>query len=159
MRKALGLLTKSPSFSMPSMRPWRQLISCWPLTDLAFRAWRSLMTKPTRVGFDVPYRARMDTHFAAWLSALMIAYDTLSWRFNEVGFRFLAASDNANQQLVETSFDGRRSIMTRASSSPRDLLKLPAYNFYEILRLLGDRHGTFIEGSEEYFPNSELFHI
>jgi hypothetical protein len=51
-----------------------------------------------------------------------------------------------------------RSIMTRASASTRDLFKVPVYNFYEILRLLGDQHGSFITGSEHYYPNSELFH-
>jgi hypothetical protein len=88
----------------------------------------------------------------------MIAYDALSSRFSEPGFRFLAASDNANQHLIRAAFDGRRSIMTRASPSTRDLFKVPVYNFYEILRLLGDQYGTLVTGSENYFPNSELFH-
>jgi hypothetical protein len=88
----------------------------------------------------------------------MIAYDALSSRFSESGFRFLAASDNANQHLIRTTFDGRRSIMTRASTSTRDVFKVPAYNFYEILRLLGDQHGTLLTGNEHYFPHSELFH-
>src|SRR5204863_1739201 len=102
---------------------------------------------------------RLDERFAAWLCALMIAYDGLSARYSKAGFRFFAASDNANQQLVQTAFDGRRSLCTRASKSARDLLKLPVFNFYEILRLLGDRHGTFIDGGENFFPNSELFHV
>ena len=112
-----------------------------------------------RVGFNIPYQARMDERFAAWLCALMVAYNGLSARFSAAGLRFLAASDNANQHLVQGSFDGRRSICTRASSSPRDLLKLAVFNFYEILRLLGDRHGRFVAGAETLFPNSELFHI
>jgi hypothetical protein len=89
----------------------------------------------TRVGFNIPYQPRMDERFAAWLCALMIAYDGLSARFSAAGLRFLAASDNANQHLVQGSFDGRRSICTRASNSPRDLLKLAVFNFYEIVRL------------------------
>jgi hypothetical protein len=112
-----------------------------------------------RVGFNIPYQARMDERFAAWLAALMIAYDGLSTRFANAGFRFHAASDNANQQLVRTSFDGRRSICTRASASARDLIKLPVFNFYEILRLLGDRHGRFVIGGGSVFPQSELFHL
>ena len=112
-----------------------------------------------RVGFNVPYMARMDHRFSAWLCSLMIAYDQLNNRFNSAGFRFLAASDNANQQLVRTAFDGRRSIMTRASSSARDLIKLPVFNFYEILRLLGNRHGRPVSGSEYVYPNSQLFHL
>ena len=111
-----------------------------------------------RVGFNIPYQARLDERFAAWLCALMIAYEGLSARYSQAGFRFFAASDNANQQLVQTAFDGRRSLCTRASQSPRDLIKLPVFNFYEILRLLGDRHGSFVTGGESYFPNSELFH-
>jgi hypothetical protein len=112
-----------------------------------------------RVGFNIPYAARMDERFAAWLAALMIAYDGLSARYAKAGFRFHAASDNANQQLVRTSFDGRRSIGTRASASARDLIKLPVFNFYEILRLLGDRHGAIVAGGESIFPQSELFHL
>jgi hypothetical protein len=111
-----------------------------------------------KVGFDIPFEPRMDERFPAWLSGVMIAYDALSSRFSEPGFRFLAASDNANQHLIRAAFDGRRSIMTRASPSTRDLFKVPVYNFYEILRLLGDQYGTLVTGSENYFPNSELFH-
>jgi hypothetical protein len=111
-----------------------------------------------RVGFNIPYQARMDERFAAWMCAVMIAYDGLSSRFRRDGLRFVAASDSANQQLVRTAFDGRRSLCTRASGSARDLLKLPIFNFYEILRLLGDRHGTIVAGSGSLFPSSELFH-
>jgi hypothetical protein len=111
-----------------------------------------------KVGFDIPFEPRMNERFPAWLSGVMIAYDGLSTRFRESGFRFLAASDNANQHLIRATFDGRRSIMTRASASTRDLFKVPVYNFYEILRLLGEQHGSWLDGHEHYFPNSELFH-
>jgi hypothetical protein len=111
-----------------------------------------------KVGFDIPFEPRMNERFPAWLSGVMIAYDALSARFRESGFRFLAASDNANQHLIRATFDGRRSIMTRASASTRDLFKVPVYNFYEILRLLGEQHGSLLDGNEHYFPNSELFH-
>jgi hypothetical protein len=33
------------------------------------------------------------------------------------------------------------------------------FNYYEILRLLGDRHGTLVSGSEYVYPNSQLFHL
>ena len=89
----------------------------------------------------------------------MIAYDGLSTRYVQHRMRFHAASDNANQQLVLNSFDGRRSIMTMASSSPRDLLKVAAFNAYQVLPLLGAAHGSTIEGTETLFPNSELLHL
>jgi hypothetical protein len=111
-----------------------------------------------KVGFDIPFEPRMDERFPAWLSAVMIAYGALSSRYSESGVRFLAASDNANQHLIRAPFDGRRSVMTRASASTRDLFKVPAYNFYELLRLLGNRYGTPVTGGEHCFPNSELFH-
>lgn len=112
-----------------------------------------------RVGFDIPFEARMDERFSAWLCSLAIAYDALNAVYAGDGFRFVAASDNANQQLVRESFDGRRSIMTAASASPRDLLKLPVFNLYEVLRLLEGVHGTIESGANAFFPNSDLFHL
>src|SRR5262249_35421712 len=78
------------------------------------------------------------------------------------GFRFMAASDDAHLDLVTGCFDGIRSTMTLASASSavlesRDLLKVPVYNFYELLRLLGDRHGSFISGSNNYYPHTDFF--
>jgi hypothetical protein len=75
--------------------------------------------------------------------------------------------------FAPAAFGQQRSIMTAASTGglanmnswgsevcPIDLLKVPVYNFYELLRLLGDRHGTFLSGSSNYYPhNSDLFHI
>jgi Glycosyl hydrolases family 39 len=100
-----------------------------------------------KVGFDVPFEPRMTEAFPAWLTGLAIAYDALSSEFAEHDIRFMAASDDANLQPVMNTFDGRRSIMTRASSSLGDLFKVPVFNFYELLKLLGDRHGTFITGA------------
>ncbi|WP_227377862.1 GH39 family glycosyl hydrolase [Haladaptatus halobius] len=111
-----------------------------------------------RLGFNTPYEPRMTEQFPAWLSAVSIAYDALSQQYSANNIRFLAASDNANQQLIQESFGGRRSILTRTSRSPTDLFKIPAYNYYELLRLLGNRHGTFVRGSEYYFPKTDLFH-
>jgi hypothetical protein len=112
-----------------------------------------------RVGFNIPFEARMSERYAAWMCAVAIAYDTLSARFADMRLRFHAASDNANLQLVRASFDGRRSIATRASAAAGDLIKLPVFNFYEILRLLGDRHGSILAGAENLFPETELFHL
>jgi hypothetical protein len=70
----------------------------------------------------------------------------------------------------EISFGQQRSIMTAASSwdpgtpsaplCAQDLLKVPVYNFYELVRLLGDQHGVFISGQNNFYPtdpNSDLF--
>jgi hypothetical protein len=120
-----------------------------------------------RVRFGVPFRPRMTEQFPAWLTALMITHDALSSQYSPQGFRFMTGSDNANLQLVSNAFDEKRSIMTAASAwTPvagsqlaTDLLKLPVYGFYELLRLLGDHHGTFISGAQNYYPNnSDLFH-
>lgn len=119
-----------------------------------------------KVGFDTPYEPRMDERFASWLSAVSIAYDALSSRYASAGFRFRAACDDANLQLVQRSFDGRRSIVTRASEDARDLLKVPIYNFYEILRLVGERHGAQMGGPArafaddcDQFDDCDLFHV
>jgi hypothetical protein len=60
------------------------------------------------------------------------------------------------------AFGQQRSIMTAASPwsagtvsapvLPQDLVKVPVYNFYELLRLLGDQHGVFISGQENFYP-------
>jgi hypothetical protein len=84
----------------------------------------------------------------------------LSATYRDAGLRFHAASDNANLQLVQAPFDGRRSLMTRANTTGTgDLFKLPSYHFYELLRLLGDQRGTVIAGSEWCYPTTDLFHL
>jgi hypothetical protein len=130
-----------------------------------------------RANFDVPFRPRMTEQFPAWLTAMMIAYDSFSSEYAPM--RFISGSDNAELQLVgltqqmagdeptfgAAAFGQQRSIMTASSTfskgaCPLDLLKIPVYNFYEVLRLLGDRHGTFLSGASNYYPhNSDLFHI
>ena len=130
-----------------------------------------------RANFAVPFRPRMTEQYPAWLTAMMVAYDSLSSQYAPI--RCMAGSDNAELQLVgltqqapggpapfsAAAFGQQRSIMTAASSwtsgtCPTDLLKVPAYNFYELLRLLGDQHGTFLTGSNNYYPhNSDLFHM
>jgi len=136
-----------------------------------------------RANYDVPFLPRMTQQYAAWLTAMMVTYDSFSSEYAPM--RFMAGSDNAELQLVgETqqavganpifataAFGQQRSIMTSSSSKtngnawtgqacPLDLLKIPAYNFYEILRLLGNQHGTFLSGGNNYYPhNSDLFHM
>jgi hypothetical protein len=153
-----------------------------------------------RLLFDVPFRPRMTQQFPTWLTALMIAYDSLASEYAPSGIQFMLGSDDAELPLVgwtqttsvesvrgegleynvsddpafaPAAFGQQRSIMTAAStggpgnsvswqqgSCSIDLLKVPVYNFYELLRLLGDQHGTFLSGSGNYYPhNSDLFHI
>lgn len=113
-----------------------------------------------KIGFDTPYAPRMDERNAAWLCAVAIAHDALTERMQDTGLRFLAAADNANLQLVQAPFDGRRAIMTRASTmATTDLLKIPAYNWYELLALLGDTRGAVMQGGEMCYPATDLFHL
>ncbi len=111
-----------------------------------------------KVGFATPYAPRMDERFPAWLAAVALAHDALSARYAARGLRFHAAADNANQHLMREPFDGRRSLMTPTSAGPTDLLKLPVFGFYELLRLLGDRHGTWEAPPDTFFPRTGLFH-
>ena len=53
-----------------------------------------------RVLFDVPFRPRMTEQFAAWLTAQMIAYDSLTSEYSPSGIQCMAGSDNAELQLV-----------------------------------------------------------
>jgi len=141
-----------------------------------------------RVGFQVPFWPRMTSQYPAWLTALMIASDSLSSEYAANGVQFVSASDNAHPELVgwqepspppptgsgsmsgEYTFGQQRSIMTAASSwaagtpeapvCPQDLVKVPVYNFYELVRLLGDQHGVFISGQNNFYPtdpSSSLF--
>ena len=112
-----------------------------------------------KVGFDLPYEPRMTERFPAWLAASLVAHDTLTTRYRERGLRFSAAADDANLQLVQAPFDGRRAVMTRASAADGDLFKVPVYHFYELLRLLGNRYGTIAAGSELCYPATDLFHL
>jgi hypothetical protein len=112
-----------------------------------------------KVGFEVPYAPRMDHRAAAWLGAITVIHTSLAERYRAFGLRFMAAADNANLQLVQEPFDGRRSLMTVAPDSATDLLKLPVYGFYEMLRLLGDRVGTVADGQHLLFPATDLYHL
>jgi hypothetical protein len=101
-----------------------------------------------KVGFDRPFEPRMTERFAAWLAATLIAHEELNEKYVQQGLRFIAASDNVNQHLIRSRFDGRRSIMTTASDAPDDLLKLPVYAFYELLPFLtGRRHAVMSDAT------------
>jgi glycosyl hydrolase family 39 (putative alpha-L-iduronidase) len=112
-----------------------------------------------KVGFHHPYEPRLDQRLPSWLAAQAIAYDALSARYAARGMRFLAAADNANQHLVREPFDGRRSLMTRTTAAPDDLLKLPVFGFYEMLRLLGDRRASFVAPEDAFGLDFGLFHV
>lgn len=112
-----------------------------------------------KVGFEQPYAPRLDERNAAWLGTVAAMHGDLTARYADAGFRFIGVADNANLQLVETPFDGRRSIMTRARTSASDLLKLPAYAFYELLPLLGGRQATVTTGAGHIFPNTDVFQL
>jgi hypothetical protein len=130
------------------------------------------------VGFDIPYAPRMTERFPAWLACAMIAHDTLTRRYRDSGLRFHAAADDANLQLVQDPFDGRRSLLTvgerfgvRGSGfgdgsrmgwflePSYNLFKVPVYHFYELLRLLGERRGAVTVGGEQCYPATDLFHL
>ncbi len=91
-----------------------------------------------RVGFQHPYEARLSERFPSWLAACATAHAELSLRHASRGLRFAAVADNANQHLVREPFDGRRALMTpTAAERPADLVKLPVFSFYEMLRMMG----------------------
>jgi hypothetical protein len=139
-----------------------------------------------RVGAGIAFYPRMTSQFPAWLTALMIANDSLTSEYaTKGGAQFQGGSDSAHLELVgwqqlssntggtisgNNGFGQQRSIMTAASAwqagtetapmCPQDLVKVPVYNFYELLRLLGDMHGVFISGQENFYPtdaSSDLF--
>ncbi len=112
-----------------------------------------------KVGFETPYAPRVNERNASWLAAVTAVHAGLGERYRDAGARFIAAADNANLQLVEAPFDGRRSIMTLAGDDRTDLLKIPAYGFYEMLRLLGDRQASVVSGGKSLFPETDLYHL
>jgi hypothetical protein len=112
-----------------------------------------------KVGFEVPYVPRMHEAGAAWLGAVAAIHAGLDADYFDHGLTFIGAADNANLQLVKEPFDGRRSIMTLAGDSPTDLVKVPAYAFYELLPMLGDRLGAVVSGEDRFFPATDLYQI
>ena len=112
-----------------------------------------------KVGFEVPYAPRLNEQGAAWLAATTAIHAGLDRQHRADGVRFLAAADNANLHLVREPFDGRRSIMVPVSARRTDLVKLPAYGFYELLRLLGGRQGQVVAGGDRVFPASDTYQL
>ncbi len=112
-----------------------------------------------KVGFEVPYPPRMTEAGGAWLAAVTALHASLDVDYEADGVRFIGAADNIDLQLVEAPFDGRRSIMTYAGDEPGDLVKLPAYAFYELLPLLGDRQARVVSGADQLFPATDLYHL
>lgn len=108
-----------------------------------------------KVGFDTPYEPRMTEQFPAYLAAQAIEYARLTSGNAQHGMRFVASSDNANQHLIQAPFDGRRSLMTPLSARLDDLVKLPVWHFYELLRLMGGRIGDPATAD----PDPTLFHL
>lgn len=106
-----------------------------------------------KIGFETPYMPRMDSFAASWLTALSTDHATLA---TERGRRFSAVQDNANLQLMRTSFDGRRSIYSFLSTDNRsDLVKTSGAIFYDLLPMLG---GAIVRprAADAIFPNTEL---
>ena len=144
--------------TQPSADTARQALAIDPRRFAGLTIWNNEADE--KVGFEVPYAPRIDERGAAWLAAVAVIHDQLGERYREADLRFAAAADNANLQLVQSPFDGRRSIMTRVGTSETDLLKVPAYGFYELLRLLGDRHGDgCLGGRSGSFPHTDLYHL
>lgn len=112
-----------------------------------------------KVGFEVPYPFRMTEAGGAWLASVLAIHATLDAAYASDGLRFIGAADNIDLQLVEAPFDGRRSIMTYAGDEPGDLVKLPAYAFYELLPMLGERQARVASGAEQLFPATDLYHL
>jgi hypothetical protein len=86
-----------------------------------------------KIGFEVPYLPRMDHFAASWLTTLVTAHTALS----AGGRRFSAVQDNANLQLMQAPFDGRRSIYSFLDSGERgNLVKTSGAVWYDLLPLL-----------------------
>ncbi|MGH2551723.1 MAG: GH39 family glycosyl hydrolase, partial [Thermomicrobiales bacterium] len=109
-----------------------------------------------RIGFETPYLPRMGKFAASWLTTLSTAHASLAM---EQGRRFSAVQDNANLQLMQTSFDGRRSIYSFLDPDNRtDLVKTSGVAFYDVLPLL---EGAIVQPTslDDVFPNSDLHAI
>jgi hypothetical protein len=79
----------------------------------------------------------MDQAASAWLCSAMVHSAVLTERYRDAGLRVISIADSANLQLVQAPFDGRRSIVTIGPEDRSDLIKLPVFAGYEVLRLLG----------------------
>ena len=112
-----------------------------------------------KVGFEVPYAPRMTQVNASWLAATTAIQAHLTATSTKTATRFMAAADNANLQLVQAPFDGRRSLVTYVLADSDELVKLPAFAFYELLRLLDGDQCPVRQGAESLFPNTGFYHL
>jgi hypothetical protein len=105
-----------------------------------------------KIGFESPYLPRMDRFAASWLTTLAADHTALS----AGGKQFVAVQDNADLQLMQTPFDGRRSIYTFLDPADReDLVKLSGAVWYDVLPML---KGAVIaaESASGPYPATEL---
>lgn len=109
-----------------------------------------------KIGFEVPYFPRMDSFAASWLTSLSTTHANLT---TVQGRTFSAVQDNANLQLIQKPFDGRRSIYSTISTDDRtNLVKTSGAIFYDLLPMLG---GEIIlsQSINTLFPETDLHAI
>jgi hypothetical protein len=105
-----------------------------------------------KIGFETPYLPRMDRFAASWLTTLAADHTALS----AGGKRFVAVQDNANLRLMQTPFDGRRSMFTFLDPADReDLVKTSSAVWYDLLPML---NGAVVspQSASGLFPMTEL---
>ena len=73
-----------------------------------------------KVGFEVPYAPRTTNEGPPGWPRLLSSTTGSASAIVRANLRFAAAADNANLQLVQSPFDGRRSIMTRVGTAETD---------------------------------------
>jgi xylan 1,4-beta-xylosidase len=111
-----------------------------------------------KIGFETPYAPRMDAFAASWMSTLAsinVLRSESAPRQQPLPHLFFP--DNANLQLMEAPFDGRRSIYIPFSNDDHGrLIKSAAAVWYDLLPLL---EGTALQADsagELLFPKSDL---
>lgn len=105
-----------------------------------------------KIGFETSYPPRMDAFAASWLTTLACTHVALS----AGGRRCGAVQDNANLQLMQTPFDGRRSIFSFLDAEDREnLVKTSGAVWYDLLPMLD---GAIVpaEPASALFPSSSL---
>lgn len=86
-----------------------------------------------KIGFEAPYLPRMDRFAASWLTTLVTTHAELSASRQPLS----AVQDNANLQLIQAPFDGRRSIYSFLNVEERaDLVKTSGAVWYDLLPML-----------------------
>lgn len=109
-----------------------------------------------KIGFESPYLPRMDSFAASWLTTLLTDHSTIRGNRDR---RFVAVQDNANLQLMQEPFDGRRSIYSILSPSDRtNLVKTSGAVWYDLLPMLGGQIVP-VSSSESLFPATDIHAI